>query len=319
MSDSTSGSGGGTPPGPAWGQKPESPGGEPGDPPAAPSGPAWGEPAQPPASPPATPDAPATPGWGQPPAQPAAPSPAPATPSPAGAPPPTATGWGSGKAPPPAETTGASGCMKLGIILLIAVVVALIAFAFIIGQLFSNFGTNLGVSVAPGAGSANGGDCSFLSDADARTIFGGNADAIDLSGLYDASIGLIIDKRVLSNAPDCWVTEGDRAYIARIALYQGGDASSLFQAEKTAAEPTSDDQGGGVSIENPGYLASEVKGLGDEAFCTDISGAIMAGVLVRQGDRLVYVSVGPASESDPSVSAPDLCTVAQEAARFILR
>ena len=209
--------------------------------------------------------------------------------------------------------------MKLGIILLIAAVVALIAFVFIIGQLFSNFANNLGGNGNGTAGGANGGDCSFLSDADARTIFGGNADAIDLSGLYDASIGLIIDKRVLSNAPDCWVTEGDKAYIARIALYQGGDASSLFQAEKTAAEPTSEDQGGGVSIENPGYLGSEVTGLGDEAFCTDISGAIMAGVLVRQGDRLVYVSVGPASESDPSVSAPDLCAVAQEAARFILR
>jgi hypothetical protein len=208
--------------------------------------------------------------------------------------------------------------MKLGIILLVAAVVAVIALVFIIGQLFSNFATNLGGNGDGTGAGANGGDCSFMSDTDARTIFGGNADAIELSGLYDASIGLIIDKRVLSNAPDCWVTEGDKAYIARIALYQGGDASSLFQAEKTAAEPTSDDQGG-VTIENPGYLAGEVAGLGDEAFCTDISGAIMAGVLVRQGDRLVYVSVGPASEDDPSVSAPDLCTVAQEAARFILR
>jgi hypothetical protein len=240
-------------------------------------------------------------------------------PPPTGVPPGAATGWGSGKAPPPPETTGASGCMKLGVILLVAAVVALLAFAFIISQLFSNFANNLGGNGDGTAGGANGGDCSFLSDADARTIFGGNADAIDLSGLYDASIGLIIDKRVLSNAPDCWVTEGDKAYIARIALYQGGDASSLFQAEKTAAEPTTDDQGGGVSIENPGYLAGEVPGLGDEAFCTDISPAIMAGVLVRQGDRLVYVSVGPASESDPTVSPLDLCGVAQEAARFILR
>ena len=74
-------------------------------------------------------------------------------------------------------------------------------------------------------------DCSFLSDADARTVFGGNADAIELSGLADISIGIIIDKRVLASAPDCWVTEGSKAYIARVARYQGGDAASVFASE----------------------------------------------------------------------------------------
>jgi hypothetical protein len=189
-------------------------------------------------------------------------------------------------------------------------VVAFVAFA---GMLVNNLTGNLG----DGDG-ALGGECAFLSDADAKTVFGGNADAFDLSGLADASIGLIIDKRVLPNAPDCWITDGDRAYIARIARYQGSDASSVFTAAFNASLPSSQDQGGGVTIENPGYFGGEVSGVGDEAFCTDLSAAIMAGVLVRQGDRVVYVSVGSANENQPA-DAPALCGFAQEVARFMLR
>lgn len=208
-----------------------------------------------------------------------------------------------------------SGCMKLAIVVLVAVVAIVVGLFLILGQLFSNIATNLGVN---GDGTI-GDECPFLSDADARTVFGGNADAFELSGLYDASLGLILDKRVLTNAQDCGVSDGATAYVARIAMYQGGDAASVFEAERTAAEPTSDDQGGGVSIENPGYLGGDVAGLGDEAFCTDISPAIMAGVLVRQGERVVYVSVGSASEADPTVDPSELCSVAQEVARFMLR
>ncbi len=54
----------------------------------------------------------------------------------------------------------------------------------------------------------------------------------------------------------------------------------------------------------------------------------MAGVLVRQGDRVVYVSVGQPDESQPPemglgengvVTAPGLCAFAQEVASFLLR
>jgi hypothetical protein len=202
--------------------------------------------------------------------------------------------------------------MKLAIVLFVLVVVALVAFVALAGTLFNNLTGNLS------NGDAFGGDCAFLSDADAKTVFGGNADAFDLSGLADASIGLIIDKRVLPNAPDCWVTEGDKAYIARIALYQGSDASSVFTAEFNASLPSSQDQGGGVTIENPGYFGGEVSLAGDEAFCTDLSAAIMAGVLVRQGDRVVYVSVGSANENQPA-DASALCSFALEVAEFMLR
>jgi hypothetical protein len=82
-----------------------------------------------------------------------------------------------------------------------------------------------------------------------------------------------------------------------------------------------------VTLENPGYFGGEVSGLGDEAFCTGISDAIMAGVIVRQGDTVVYASVGPPGEGEsvPNmgtfgdvVTAPDLCTLAQELARKAL-
>ena len=204
--------------------------------------------------------------------------------------------------------------MKLAIVLLVLAVVAVIGFVAFAGALFNNVASNFGAG--GGGGSEN---CAFLSDADARSVFGGNADALELAGLYDASIGLIIDKRVLATAPDCWVTEGAKAYIARIAVYQGGDAASVFAVERAEAEPTSEDQGDGVTIENPGYLGGDVSGLGDEAFCTDISPAIMAGVLVRQGDRVVYVSVGSASEDQPTLDPAELCSFAQEVARFMLR
>ena len=233
---------------------------------------------------------------------------APSSPPPAQAP----TGWGGGAAPPPPEPSGISGCMKLLIVVLVLAVVAVIVFVALAGALFSNVASNLGA-----AGGADD-NCVFLSDEDARTVFGGNADAIELAGLYDASIGLIIDKRALANAPDCWVTEGAKAYIAQIAVYQGGDAASVFATER-ADQPTSEDQGDGVTIENPGYLGADVSGLGDEAFCTDISPAIMAGVLVRQGDRVVYVSVGSANEDQPTLDPAELCLFAQDVARFMLR
>jgi hypothetical protein len=212
-----------------------------------------------------------------------------------------------------------SGCVKAIIILLVLFVIAVVAFFVFAGVLINNLARNLGIDPNGGGGGSGMADCSFLSDADARAVFGGNADAIELSGLAEATIGIIIDQRVLPNAPDCWVTDGQKAYIARIARYQGADAASVFAAEHKAAEPTSKDQGGGVTLENPGYLGEAVSGLGDEAFCTDISAAIMAGVLVRQGDRVVYVSVGSADAEQPTIDGSTLCSFAQEVARVVLR
>ncbi len=241
---------------------------------------------------------------------------------------PQAAGGWAGGAPPPAKPGGMSGCAKAIIILLVLGVVAIVAFLLIARFLIGGLASNLGIDVdKPNGGAGIENDCPFLSDSDARTVFGGSANAIELSGIADLSIGLVIDKRALATAPDCWVTDGAKAYIARIARYQGGDASSVFAAERKAAEPTSEDQGNGVTVTTDGYFGGEVSGLGDEAFCTGFSG-VMAGVLVHQGDRVIYVSVGPANAdgapeldttADGTITAPALCTFSQEVARFMLR
>ena len=217
--------------------------------------------------------------------------------------------------------------MKALIVVFVLAVVGVVLFVFVVGNLLNDAARNLGIDPGGSNGGLVGGSCPFLSDGDARQVFGGNASAVELSGIYEMTLGLVMDKRVLANAPDCWVADGTKASIARVALYEGGDASAVFAAERKAAEPTSQDQGGGVTLENEGYFGGEVSNLGDEAFCTGIAPAIMAGVVVRQGDRVVYVSVGPAAggqapgmalESGVTTS-PELCAFAQEVARFILR
>jgi hypothetical protein len=234
--------------------------------------------------------------------------------------------WNTSAPPPQLKPGGIPGCLKIGIILVVLLTVLAIVFVIVAGTLVNNL-----VGGGPGSGdgaAGTGSDCAFLSDADARTLFGGQADALPLTGIYQASIGLVIDMRVLPDAPDCWVTEGTEAYIARIVRYDGADATARFAQERQNAAPTSEPQGSGITLENEGYFAGEVSGLGDEAFCTGISQAGMAGVLVRQGNRLVYVSVGPATASTlpdyvPTeggvISSPSLCTFAQKVATALLR
>jgi len=345
MSDTSGGGAGGrTPDQPLWGpdaaaqgqppdpgQPPEPPPAAPVLPPAAPPGPMWGEgattpPPAPTTPPPAAPargqgaPTPSTPPPGVPPAGP--PSAAPVQPgTPSGGP-----AWGGGGPPAPVRPGGIPGCLKVAIVIGGLLLVALVVFVFAVGNLLNSSIPGGLDALDDGDGSL--GDCAFLSDADARAVLGGSADAIELSGLYDMSIGLIIDKRVLPDAPDCWVTEGERAHIARVARVDGNGAA-VFAQERASAAPTSRDQGGGVSVEYSGYFGGDVAGLGDEAFCTGIATPIMAGVLVRQGDTVVYVSVGPPSEGDATVpdmslegdvvTAPGLCQLAGELARAALK
>lgn len=239
--------------------------------------------------------------------------------------------WGgAGGPPPPAQVQagGIPGCLKAAIILGAIALIALVLFVFFLSRLVGGFLESTGLDGGTGGDAGTLDDnCAFLSDDEAREVLGGNADAMEFSGLYEATLGLVIDMRVLPDAPDCWVDGGEQAYLARIARSEG-NGPAVFAQEKANAQPTSEDQGGGVTLENPGYFGGDVTGLGDEAFCTGISPAIMAGVLVRQGDTVVYASVGPASEGDTSVpnmgsfgdvvTAPDMCALAQELARKVL-
>ena len=310
-------------------------------------------PAEPDASPPPPPAAPL---WG-----PNAAPPPPAQPGPSSpAPEPSAPLWGANAAapPPPATPRAAAGHARGSATCRrdvgrrhaaaadgqagrhprlpedrdhprVILIVGLIVFVFLIGQLFSGVLRSAGVNPDELGNNPNGigADCPFLSDQAARDLVGGNADASDFSGLFEATLGLVIDRRALPDAPDCVITDGEKTYLVRIAK-SDGNGPAVYAKEKANAQPTSQDQGGGVTLENPGYFGGDVSGVGDEAFCTGLSNAIMAGVVARKGDTVVAVSVGPPSEGQQTVpdmenvggvtTAPGLCKLAGDIALQVL-
>ena len=169
------------------------------------------------------------------------------------------------------------------------------------------------------------GPCPFVSNSAVREVLGPNAKAQKLGGIFKNLTSVINDNRVLAEAPSCWVIDGG-AGAARIAKLTGG-AKERFAKERALADPQTTDKGGGLSVTREGYFGSEVKGLGDEAFCTasDFTGDV--GVLVRKGDTLVYASIRP-SDFDPADLQADAttgallndkaCTLAQKLARSVI-
>ena len=95
----------------------------------------------------------------------------------------------------------------------------------------------------------------------------------------DDTVGLILDQRVLPDAPDCWIVgTSATSGTGRLARQDGGDASGDFQRARQEAEAG-------------GYFAGDAGGVGDEAFCTGMSDARSFGILVRAGGNLAYVSL----------------------------
>jgi hypothetical protein len=160
--------------------------------------------------------------------------------------------------------------------------------------------------------------CAIISDDQLSAVLGRGTEAIPLEGIFDTLLGLVLDKRVIPDAEDCFVSadRGDSG-TGRIARYVGSDAAARFQQERQDAQPTSEDRGNGLTVESPGYFDGDVSGFGDEAFCTGISDAFMSGVLVRQGDTLVYVSLLGTDFGSSSSETP--CELAQKVARVILQ
>jgi hypothetical protein len=168
--------------------------------------------------------------------------------------------------------------------------------------------------------------CPFLTNSQAADLFGSGARTFQMTG-FNEFYELTVDTRVLESAPDCVVVLDDSA-VARVARHQGSDASTVFASEKDVADGTSEDRGGGLSVETEAYINEDQPvDVGDEGFCTTSSLIGGSGVLVRQGDTLVYVGVQP----DFTSQAPDVnleegelgtddtnCTKAQEVAREVL-
>ena len=207
--------------------------------------------------------------------------------------PPAAGGWGAAPAPgalPPGQVPGGTappgwnpqpvapsnnnGCLKacliVGVLLVILFFIGVAAVVFLGNQVVQSIG------VDP---EGNLETCPFVSDEELSAVLGSGTQALPLQGFFDATIGLILDKRVMPDEEDCWITSDGTNGTGRIARYQGPEAAAKFQAEKQRAQPTSEDQGGGVTIENAGYFGGDLTGFGDEAFCTGVSNAIMSGVL----------------------------------------
>jgi len=209
--------------------------------------------------------------------------------------------------PAPAKSSG-NGCLKacliVGAILVVLFFIAVAGIVFLGNQIIKS---------VPVDEQGNLQACPFVSDDQLSSVLGSGTKAVPLTGFFDSTIGLILDKRVMADDEDCWITSDGSTGTGRIARYQGPDAASKFEAEKLAAQPTSQDQGNGLTLENPGYFAGDVSGVGDEAFCTDFSTALMEGVLVRQGDTLVYVSLQGGTDA-----AESTCQQAQQVAQAIL-
>ena len=171
------------------------------------------------------------------------------------------------------------------------------------------FASDMGIDPATGTLT----ECSFVSSADVSDALDGEAEALPLGGIVDATVGQILDKRVIPDAEDCWIA-GDNTATGRIARQSGGDASGAFRSAKAAATAGA-------------YFAGDVSGLGDEAFCTGMSEAASFGVLARRGDTLVYVSLidpnlagsGYQTNDAGVTTSPETCSLAQQVAKKVLR
>ncbi len=179
--------------------------------------------------------------------------------------------------------------------------------------------TVLGIKFAESVGVNPDGSrkaCELISTDDLRAAVGRDAEAMPMGGLVDSTIGQLLDQRILKDAPDCWIVgSGDSSVTGRIARQGGGDASGDFRKARQAAQ-------------DAGYLADDVSGFGDEAFCTNATEVASFGILVRSGGRLAYVSlIDPKSmqdggfETGPNgeMTSPRTCALAGAIARGMLK
>ena len=225
-------------------------------------------------------DVPQGPGWWQasdgrwyPPQSaptPVSPPPAPgsAMPGPAGAP--------SGTPAP--KRSGGRGCVIALVVL--AAIVGLGLVAVVLAVAFLGKKVEEALDVDP---------CPFFSDADAAAVFGSGSTAREVSGVFSVT-NLILDTRVLPDAPSCAVVTPEGTGMARVAREQRGDASGVFAEERSRARGGTGSADESTPVGTTGYFLEDVE-LRDEAFCTTALATGQSGVLVRDGDTLVSVSV----------------------------
>jgi hypothetical protein len=175
--------------------------------------------------------------------------------------------------------------------------------------------------------------CPYVTNAEATEAVGTDAEATLFTGAMGRVLN-ITDARVLPDKESCIIQQTASTSdqeglpgLGRTVRYTGSDAQALYEQEMTRAKGTSEDRGNGITVESGSYFNREVTGLGDRAFCTTSSGTL-AGVLVLDGNTLVYVAVTRADAelgvdlSDPEnakLSTDDpACEASQALARKIL-
>jgi hypothetical protein len=108
-------------------------------------------------------------------------------------------------------------------------------------------------------------------------------------------LGGLLDKRLLPDATDCWMF-GEDGTSGRIAVVDQ-DAQAVFANGRADADGR--------------FLLADVADVGDEAFCTTMDPQGSAGVLVRFGQRVVYVSLLGTGDAE------DTCDRAKAVARTL--
>jgi hypothetical protein len=195
----------------------------------------------------------------------------------------------------------------VGAVLLVVTIIGIIGIA----ALGIRFAQDLGVN-SDGSMKA----CELLANDELSAALGGEAQALPMGGLVDNTVGRVLDRRALPDAPDCWIVSSSATSVTgRLALQDGGDASGDYRRSRQEAEAG-------------GYFAGEASGVGDEAFCTGMSEAGSFGILVRAGGRLAYVSLldpaaikGGALQVDANgvTVSPETCAQAGAVALAMLR
>lgn len=206
--------------------------------------------------------------------------------------------------PPPPKKSGGKGCIialvVVGVLIFLAIIGSIMAVTFF-GKKASDT-LNDAITSKP---------CTIITSSEAGSVLGGSYESVQLKGFN--SLGqVVLDNRVLPDADGCWIrpANGNDGAQGRVAKASGGSAT--FKNELTKAKGTSQDQGNGVSIESLAYFSKDVDGLGDEAFCTDMSIVGSSGVVFRKGDSVYYVSITP----DPNKpSSEDSCDLAVKLAK----
>jgi hypothetical protein len=169
---------------------------------------------------------------------------------------------------PPAGNNGClRACHIVGGIIAVLVVIGGIAASIFVGQLVQQ------IQDDPEA--VFGGECQLVSSFEVSEALGEDVQLQELAGVMDTTLGGLLDKRLLPDATDCWMF-GEDGTSGRIAVVDQ-DAQAVFANGRADADGR--------------FLLADVGDVGDEAFCTSLDQQGSGGVLVRFGQRVVYVSL----------------------------